>query len=137
MTDLRSGWNVMIDVILATLPITIFYKLQMSLKQRCLLSSLLGLGLLAAICGSIKMKYLAGLNARSDLTCNTPLSVQCSSSNAINRGNLLSFHLVRIGALCHHSMRVYPTHQTRVRFGVWERKTSRIYTISRYCRQWL
>lgn len=61
----------MIDVVLAVLPVTIFYHLSLGLKQKLGLSILLGLGLVAAICGSVKTKYLAGLSARSDLTWET------------------------------------------------------------------
>lgn len=65
------GWNVMVDVVLAVLPVTIFYKLNLRLKKKLGLSALLGLGLVAAICGAIKTKFLAGLSARSDLTWET------------------------------------------------------------------
>lgn len=61
----------MTDVVLATLPTTIFYKLQMSLKTKLGLCIILSLGLVAAICGAIKTKFLASLNARSDLTWDT------------------------------------------------------------------
>ena len=64
----------MVDIVLAILPVTIFYKLRMSLKRRIGLCILLCLGLIAAICGAIKTKFLAGLNARSDLTCNLLLA---------------------------------------------------------------
>ncbi|KAK0515842.1 hypothetical protein JMJ35_001876 [Cladonia borealis] len=66
-----SSWNVFIDVVLAMLPISILWPLTLSLRKKISLSVLLGLGLLAAICGSIKIKYLAGLTARSDLTWET------------------------------------------------------------------
>lgn len=59
----------MIDVLLAVLPVTIFYKLKMARGKKIGLCVLLGLGLLAAICGAIKIKFLTGLTARSDLTC--------------------------------------------------------------------
>lgn len=59
----------MIDVLLAVLPATIFYNLKMSVGKKLGLCALLGLGLIAAICGAIKIKFLAGLNSRSDLTC--------------------------------------------------------------------
>ena len=61
----------MVDVMLAILPVTILYKLNLSLKKKLGLSALLGLGLVAAICGAIKTKFLAGLSARSDLTWET------------------------------------------------------------------
>jgi hypothetical protein len=67
------GWNVFIDVVLACLPITIFYNLTLNLQKKLGLSLLLGLGLVAAICGIIKTKFLASLNARSDLTCRRSL----------------------------------------------------------------
>jgi hypothetical protein len=59
----------MIDAVLATLPFTVFYNLSISRKKKLGLSALLGLGYIAAICGIIKIKFLAELNARSDLTC--------------------------------------------------------------------
>ena len=59
----------MIDVVLAVLPVTIFYGLALGFRRKLGLSVLLGLGLIAAICGIIKTKFLAALNARSDLTC--------------------------------------------------------------------
>lgn len=61
----------MIDVVLAVLPVTIFYHLNLSFKKKLGLSALLGLGLVAAICGAVKTKYLASLSARSDLTWET------------------------------------------------------------------
>ena len=60
-----------VDVVLAVLPVTIFYKLSLSFEKKLGLSILLGLGLLAATCGAIKIKFLAGLSARSDLTWET------------------------------------------------------------------
>jgi hypothetical protein len=65
------GWNVMADVVLAVIPITIFYSLKLNIKRKLGLSVLLGLGLVAAVCGAIKTKFLASLNARSDLTWET------------------------------------------------------------------
>lgn len=61
----------MVDVVLAVLPITVFYNLNLSFKKKLGLSVLLGLGLVAAICGAIKTKFLASLSARSDLTWDT------------------------------------------------------------------
>jgi len=59
------------DVALALLPITIIAKLQMPLPKKILLSSLLGLGIFAAVCASIKTFELQSLNARSDITWQT------------------------------------------------------------------
>lgn len=59
----------LIDVLLAVLPVTIFYNLSLSLSKKLGLCALLGLGLIAGVCGIIKTKFLASLNARSDLTC--------------------------------------------------------------------
>lgn len=65
-----SSWNVAVDVLLACLPVTIVYQLKNTgLRKKIGICVLLGLGLVAAICGAIKIKFLAGLNARSDLTC--------------------------------------------------------------------
>lgn len=61
----------MVDVILAVLPVTIFYRLSLTMEKRLGLSILLGLGLVAAVCGAIKTKFLASLSARSDLTWET------------------------------------------------------------------
>jgi hypothetical protein len=61
----------MVDVILAVLPVTIFYRLSITIEKKLGLSVLLGLGLVAAICGAIKTKFLASLSARSDLTWET------------------------------------------------------------------
>ena len=46
----------------------------MTLRRKLGLCALLGLGLLAAVAGIVKVNYLAGLNARSDLTCKAPLT---------------------------------------------------------------
>ena len=50
----------------------------MPIKKKLGVAALLGLGLAAAICGIVKVNYLAGLNARSDLTCMYKTAVQSS-----------------------------------------------------------
>lgn len=82
------GWNCFFDLALALLPITIVWDLQMQLKKKAALCSILGLGILynetpkanqylpiltlcnsACISSAIKGSKLSGLNTRSDLTC--------------------------------------------------------------------
>lgn len=59
---------VLVDVILATIPSTIIWRLHMALRRRIALCLLLGVGLFAAACGSIKTSYLSKLSVRSDVT---------------------------------------------------------------------
>jgi len=66
-----SSWNILIDIVLAILPVSILWGLNMPARQKLGLGGLLSLGLLAAVCGIVKVNYLAGLNARSDLTWET------------------------------------------------------------------
>ncbi|KAL9120674.1 MAG: hypothetical protein Q9187_002773 [Circinaria calcarea] len=60
--------NILADVVLACVPGTIIYGLNMELKKRISLCILLGLGLVAAVCGIIKTNFLAALSSRADLT---------------------------------------------------------------------
>ncbi|ERF71197.1 hypothetical protein EPUS_06026 [Endocarpon pusillum Z07020] len=66
-----SAENTFVDVVLAVLPVTILWKLNMTFRNRMILCILLGLGLCAAICGIVKMTYLGSLTARSDITWET------------------------------------------------------------------
>ncbi|KAG6000897.1 hypothetical protein E4U43_001466, partial [Claviceps pusilla] len=61
-----SGWNIVVDLFLAVLPATFFYKLNLTLKKKIGLCALLGLGSLAAICAAVKAKYLYLMTVRSD-----------------------------------------------------------------------
>ncbi|MCJ1439063.1 hypothetical protein MMC27_008454 [Xylographa pallens] len=63
VTIFTSSWNVLIDVCLALLPVTLFWNLNMSLKKRIALCFLMGGGLLAAISGAIKTSKLPEANA--------------------------------------------------------------------------
>ena len=63
------GWNILVDVLLAIIPATIVWGLNMPKRKRLGLVAILSPGLAAAVCGIVKVNFLAGLNARSDLTC--------------------------------------------------------------------
>ncbi|KAI9882289.1 MAG: hypothetical protein M1823_005967 [Watsoniomyces obsoletus] len=67
----NGSFNGVVDVVLAILPITIFYKLNMSLRKRVGLCALLGTGLLAAVSAAIKTTHLPNLTARGDFTWST------------------------------------------------------------------
>ena len=69
LTSGTPGWNVLVDVVLAILPITFFWRLKFTWQKKAALCTLLGLGITAAIFAAIKTSYLACLDARSDLTC--------------------------------------------------------------------
>ncbi|PSN71464.1 hypothetical protein BS50DRAFT_618472 [Corynespora cassiicola Philippines] len=64
----QAAYNVFVDGILAVIPATILWSLQMPIKQKICLCILLGLGLFAAVAGSIKTSLLANLGKREDLT---------------------------------------------------------------------
>ncbi|KAM3071006.1 hypothetical protein ACMFMG_009912 [Clarireedia jacksonii] len=63
--------NCAADVVLAIVPATVIYGLNMEMKKRINLCILLGLGLIAAICCIVKTTYVGSLNAHSDLTWKT------------------------------------------------------------------
>lgn len=63
------GYNILTDTILAFLPASFLYKLNLTWKKRIGLCVLLGLGLAAAVFAAVKTKYLGSLNERSDITC--------------------------------------------------------------------
>ncbi|KAI0594613.1 hypothetical protein F4775DRAFT_426977 [Biscogniauxia sp. FL1348] len=63
--------NSAIDFILALIPITIIWRLQLSVRKRIGLGFLLGGGVLSGICASIKTQHLVSLAARFDLTWET------------------------------------------------------------------
>ncbi|PWY85558.1 integral membrane protein [Aspergillus eucalypticola CBS 122712] len=66
-----SAWNVLVDLVLAAIPIPIIWRTSLTLKQRIATCTLLGLGPVAAAFGLVKIQYLAGLKERSDLTWQT------------------------------------------------------------------
>ncbi|MCJ1236912.1 hypothetical protein MMC14_004895 [Varicellaria rhodocarpa] len=63
-----TAYNIFVDAAFALLPTTIIWKLNMNQKKRIELCVILGLGLLAAICGIVKITYLGSLGAHADLT---------------------------------------------------------------------
>lgn len=67
----QSSENIAADVILALLPATIFWNLNLERKKKINLCILLGLGLFAAIAGIVKTSYLGELTSHSDLTWDT------------------------------------------------------------------
>ncbi|PSN71815.1 hypothetical protein BS50DRAFT_629941 [Corynespora cassiicola Philippines] len=73
MTNIYVGgvYNVVTDVVLALFPLSIIWALHISLRNRIRLCIVLGLGLFAAVCGSIKLKYVNTLRNLQDLTWQT------------------------------------------------------------------
>ncbi|CAG8953110.1 hypothetical protein HYFRA_00003307 [Hymenoscyphus fraxineus] len=63
-----AAWNIMTDVVLALLPTTIFWNMNMNPKKKIALCFLLGLGLIAALFSGIKIRYIIDLSARADFT---------------------------------------------------------------------
>ncbi|KAF7929960.1 uncharacterized protein EAE97_009557 [Botrytis byssoidea] len=63
-----ATWLVFIDALLAISPIMFFGRLKMSMRKKIGICALLGGGIIAAICGSIKISYLTELSARADIT---------------------------------------------------------------------
>ncbi|MCJ1250149.1 hypothetical protein MMC30_007375 [Trapelia coarctata] len=63
-----SCYWALVDLLLAIVPISFLWNLQMSLGKKAAICGLLGLGLFAAICGAIKTSYLPTLTAESDIT---------------------------------------------------------------------
>ncbi|MCJ1328445.1 hypothetical protein MMC10_005122 [Thelotrema lepadinum] len=66
-----GSWNAAVDFILAILPVTIIYKIKISMNKKIGICTLLSLGLLAGVCACVKAAQLSSLTARSDLTWNT------------------------------------------------------------------
>ncbi|OJJ72616.1 hypothetical protein ASPBRDRAFT_42339 [Aspergillus brasiliensis CBS 101740] len=66
-----SAWNILIDLLLALIPIPIIWRTSLSLKKRIATCTLLGLGLMAAVCGIVKITFLVSLEVREDLTWST------------------------------------------------------------------
>lgn len=63
-----SAFFTFADASLAIIPLTIFWKLRMSLMQRIQLCIVFGLNILTSICSGIKTQYLAELGNRTDQT---------------------------------------------------------------------
>ena len=61
----------MIDAVLAFIPASVIYKLNLELKKRVNLCILLGLGVITSICGIVKATYIPSLKAHADITWNT------------------------------------------------------------------
>ena len=59
------------DLLLALLPITFLYKLQISWKRKMVLGMLLGLGVFAAICAAIKVAHIRTKTTDYDITWDT------------------------------------------------------------------
>lgn len=66
-----ASLNSAIDFILALMPISIIWHLQLSLRKRIGVVFLLGCGVLSGVCAAIKTANLVALAARSDLTWET------------------------------------------------------------------
>ena len=58
-------------MILAFIPASIIYNLKLELKKRVSLSIMLGLGVIAGICGIVKTTYLPSLSGHADITWKT------------------------------------------------------------------
>lgn len=63
--------NVFADAVLAIIPASLIYNLNMDIKKRINLCILLGLGVIAAVCGIVKMTYLGSLSEHEDITWET------------------------------------------------------------------
>ena len=63
--------NILTDAVLAFIPASLIYNLHMELKKRVNLCILLGLGVIAAICGIVKTTFLPSLGGHADITWNT------------------------------------------------------------------
>lgn len=60
-----------VDFVLAFLPVTLIWKLQLDVKKKVGLAILLGCGIVTGICAAVKTSKLVTLQARSDLTWET------------------------------------------------------------------
>jgi len=63
-----ASLNGAVDVIFALLPATIIWNLCLTVRKRLGLAALLGCGIFAGICATIKTTHLMSLTARTDLT---------------------------------------------------------------------
>ncbi|KAL8831610.1 MAG: hypothetical protein Q9191_000761 [Dirinaria sp. TL-2023a] len=71
ISDRAAGWLAFLDVALATVAISVIIRLQLPATKKILLSSLLGLGIFAAVCACIKTSLIPSIDARSDITWET------------------------------------------------------------------
>jgi hypothetical protein len=108
------GWNVLIDMLLAILPVTIFWTINLTWQRKVGTCVLLGLGFIAALCAAIKTQYLASLNARSDLTCMSDVPVLGISPLTFTRGDVQSLCLVDSRAVRDHHLRKCTTAQAHL-----------------------
>ena len=60
--------NVCADAVLAFVPASLVYNLNLELRKRATLCILLGLGILAGVCGIVKEVYVATLSGHADIT---------------------------------------------------------------------
>ena len=66
----ESYWA-LVDLLLALLPMTFLYKLQISWKRKMVLAMLLGLGVLAVICAAVKVAHIRTQTTDYDITWGT------------------------------------------------------------------
>lgn len=93
-----AAWGCAFDLILATMPISIIWKLHLSLRKRIGIMALLGSGIFGAVVTAVKAKELESLKRRSDFTwvrLSSSAFVSCflifSSARSRDRQGLLSF----------------------------------------------
>ena len=67
---------------LALLPITFLYKLQISWKRKIVLGMLLGLGVFAAVCAAIKVRHVRTQTTDADITWDTTSLLVWSTTEA-------------------------------------------------------
>ncbi|KAL8906492.1 MAG: hypothetical protein Q9171_006253 [Xanthocarpia ochracea] len=61
-----------LDFVLAIIPVSIVWKLQMDVKKKLALCALLGLGIFAGICATIKTAHLRSMTQKEDMTWKLP-----------------------------------------------------------------
>ncbi|KUM66226.1 hypothetical protein ACN42_g803 [Penicillium freii] len=64
----QASFNALSDVLLAVYPVHLFWKLQMKLRIKVVLSILMGLGWIAAFCSAVKTYELKALTETTDIT---------------------------------------------------------------------
>ena len=70
------------DLLLALLPITFLYKLQISWKRKFILAILLGLGVFAAACAAIKTAHIRKKTTDPDITWDTTSLIVWNTTEA-------------------------------------------------------
>lgn len=63
-----AAWGCAFDLILATMPISIIWKLHLSLRKRVGIIALLGCGVFGAIVTAVKARELESIKSRTDFT---------------------------------------------------------------------